>query len=43
MKRTRPITLLDVYRKIIEALLNKRLNKILRDYHMLKGLNYGSN
>jgi hypothetical protein len=39
MKRTRPITLLDVYRKIIETLLNKRLNKILRDYHMLKGLN----
>jgi hypothetical protein len=41
MSRTRPITLLDSYRKILEAIVNKRLNKILRDHDTLKGLNYG--
>jgi hypothetical protein len=41
MSRIRPITLHDSYRKIMEAILNKRLNKILREYGMLKGLHYG--
>jgi hypothetical protein len=40
LKNTRPITLLDTARKLMNRLLYKRLSYILHDHHVLTGGNF---
>ena len=41
LNKTRPITLLDSHRKIFEAIVAKRMTKIIEENEMLRGTNFG--
>jgi ribonuclease HI len=41
LDKTRPITLLEVHRKLFESILNSRMAKIIYSNNLLKGVNFG--